>query len=385
MIREVPKQSRDAAASKAASHVSQLEQELRDTLERYELIFKATNDILYDLNIQTGGVVWNSALYTQFGYTKYEPADTLEWWVEHIHPDDAMKVEHDLQHWLAGTGQTWQSEYRFRKASGAYAYIRDRGFVTRDDNGSPLRIIGSFLDISEQKKLERAKDEFISLVSHQLRTPLTVIRVYGEMFLSGFFGHLNGHQELHIARMTSASVKLIKLVDDILNVSRIELGDFKVTPMPVDINAIITEAIQEVAPIAAEKNVSITFRPGKKHLRPVIDQSIFLQILDNFLTNAVRYTRPSRGQIDVTFAEKQDEYILCVKDNGIGIPKNAQARIFDRFYRAANAINIEEQGTGLGLYLVTLMTRAVNGRVWFETRLNKGTAFYLAVPHEPEK
>src|SRR6185312_8079582 len=140
--------------------------------------------------LQTGKVTWNDELRGRFGYSRAEDADSLEWWVGHIHPDDALHVEKNLYEWFASDKSTWQSEYRFRKANGSYSYVLDRGFVIRDKTGEPGRIIGSLLDITEQRELDRAKDEFISLVSHQLRTPLSVIRVYGEMFADGLLGTL---------------------------------------------------------------------------------------------------------------------------------------------------------------------------------------------------
>src|SRR5581483_674190 len=133
----------------------EFERQLRETLERYELIFRATNDVLYELDLLTGTVVWNDALYTQYGYDKETKTTKLEWWTEHIHPDDALKLEHKFSEWFESKSNTWQAEYRFRKADGSYIYIRDRGMVQRGPNGSPLRIIGSFLDITQQKQLDR--------------------------------------------------------------------------------------------------------------------------------------------------------------------------------------------------------------------------------------
>src|SRR5882757_2553403 len=159
--------------------------ELQQTIERYELIFQATHDILYDLDLGKGTVVWNEALYLQFGYKRSEPAGTLEWWTQHIHPDDAFRIENELTNWFDSGNTTWQTEYRFEKADGSYNYVRDRGFLQRAADGTPIRIIGSLLDITKQKELDLAKDEFISLVSHQLRTPLTVIRLYSEMLTNG--------------------------------------------------------------------------------------------------------------------------------------------------------------------------------------------------------
>lgn len=361
-------------------HISQLEQALQETVERYELVFKATHDILYDLDIQTGTMSWNNELYDRFGYAADEPVNTLEWWVSHIHPDDALGIEKNLYEWFAGNENTWQSEYRFRKSNGEYSYVLDRSFVTRDGNGAPVRIIGSLFDITERRELDRAKDEFISLVSHQLRTPLTIIRVYGEMFAGRLLGPLTKLQAQHIARMTDASVRLIKLVDDILDVSRIELGHYAVHRELANFNQLVQVGLDQVTPLASAKHVSLSFTPDSTCNVVRIDSTIVMQILDNLLVNAIRYTHANKGRVQVACRRQDEELLLSVTDNGIGIPKAEQARIFDRFYRAHNAVNIEEHGTGLGLYLVQVLTKAVGGRIWFDSADGQGTTFYVALP-----
>src|SRR5688572_11658912 len=168
-----------------------LERQLQASIERYELLSRATNDAIYDLDIQSGIVSWNKALYDAYGYPKREPCNTLEWWTSHIHPDDALEVESGLSKLLISKRYTWSCDYRFRKANGSYAHVRNRAFVQRGISGEPVRIIGSLFDMTHEKQLEQAKDEFISLVSHQLRTPLTIIRLFSDMLGAGLAGPLN--------------------------------------------------------------------------------------------------------------------------------------------------------------------------------------------------
>jgi PAS domain S-box-containing protein len=356
---------------------------LRSTsLSPYELIFKATNDVLYDLDVQAGTVLWNEALYTEYGYHVSPEINTLEWWSGHIHLDDALTVESRIAVWLEGTEDSWQAEYRFAKADGTYKYVRDRGYVIRARDGTPERIIGSFLDITQQKQLDRAKDEFISLVSHQLRTPLTVIRIYGEMLSNQVFGPLTPDQKLEVERMTNASIRLIKLVSDILDASKIELQRVAVEPRPTDVNRVIEQYINEVLPIAMERGVEISFTPQPAATSVSIDATIFGQIIHNYLTNAVRYARLHNGHVLVAFDADVAGYTLSVQDDGIGIPRADQGRIFERFYRAKNAANIEEHGTGLGLYLVKLLSEASGGNVWFKSIESERTTFYFHLPPE---
>lgn len=352
---------------------------LREKIRRYELIFQATHDALYDLNVEDGTVEWNDALYTQYGYSRREPAGTLEWWVARVHPDDAFMLENKITDLVESKTDTWQCEYRFRRADGGYNYVRDRGLVLRSRNGRPRRIIGSLLDITAQKQLDTAKDEFISLVSHQLRTPLTVIRVYGEMLASGQFGSLTPEQTQWVHNMTTSSGRLIDIVGTILNVSRLDLGRIKLTPQPLDIARLVQTAIQEVEPLATEKQVQITYDVPDLPLVP-LDETVVVQILHNLLTNAIRYTRPQHGRVSVAVNQYADGYVLSVRDNGIGIPKIAREHVFERFYRARNAVAVETQGSGLGLYLVKVMCDAYGGKTWFTTVTGRGTTFYVQIP-----
>lgn len=365
---------------KNSTQAPELEKQLRETIQRYELIFKATNDVLYDLDLTTGVVTWNEALYTQYGYAKTKATNTLEWWAGHIHPDDALQLEDKMSAWLEGKTDTWHAEYRFKKADGNYIYVSDRGVVHRDPDGTPLRIIGSFLDITEQKQLARAKDEFISLVSHQLRTPLSAIRIYSEMLENEMFGPMDDNQKMPLRHIADSSVKLIKLVDNILNISRLESGHIVSEPEPHDINALLQEHVNDVMPLAIEKGVTVTFTPDTSIKKVPIDTTILGQVVHNLLTNAIRYSKPGQGIVEVTIAHQNDGYLLSVHDNGIGIPRSARPQIFNRFFRADNTTNLNEHGTGLGLYLIKLMTETTGCNIWFESSRGKGTTFFVHIP-----
>jgi PAS domain S-box-containing protein len=358
----------------------ELERRLRETLERYELIFQATNDVLYELDLDSGKVIWNDALQTQYGYAKKDQSGTLEWWTEHVHPDDALRLQEAITAWFDSDEDTWQSEYRFRKADGSYVHVRDRGLVQRAADRTPRRVIGSYLDITNQKQLDRAKDEFISLVSHQLRTPLTAIRIYGEMLGSGMLGTLSDEQKTHIGQMTDASKRLIRLVGDILDISRVELGHVVNHPQPTDVNRLLQTLVDEIQPIVEEKNIKLLFESDSTIESAHVDSYILDQIVHNLLSNAVRYTKPRTGKIEVTLINDNDGHLLSVKDNGIGIPKTAHRYVFNRFYRADNTMNIKEQGTGLGLYMVKQMAETAGYDVWFESSAGKGTTFFVRIP-----
>lgn len=358
----------------------EFDRQLRVSNERFELVAKATQDLIYDIDLTTGTMAWNDTLYDAYGYKRSTKTQTMEWWTDHIHTDDALKVSLSIDHIFSGEVRVLENEYRFQNADGSYRYVRDRAFVVRDNKGEPLRLIGSMLDVTKQKELDRAKDEFISLVSHQLRTPLTAIRLFTEMLTAGHAGKLGNKQQNYLEKIDISTKRMIQLVSDILNISRMELGHVKVEPVPTDINALILSHIDEVEPLAKAKDVTITFKPSRKLTDALIDPVMFGQFVHNLLTNAIRYSRPDNAKVTVSFKARADGYLLAVKDNGIGIPAKSQERIFERFYRAENAVKTEGEGTGLGLYLLKIISESVGGKIWFESQLGKGTTFYVQIP-----
>jgi PAS domain S-box-containing protein len=359
---------------------SRREKELLERIERYELASRATNDVLYELNLETGIVTWNDALHTQYGYTGDENTATEEWWVQHVHPDDALRLEHEWSAWFDSSEDIWQSEYRFQKADGSYIDVRDRGLLQRADDGMPVRIIGSMLDITKQKQLDQSKDEFIALMSHQLRTPLTSINIYSEMLTEGMLGPLSGKQKRQIAHTIDSSMRLIKIIGDILDVSRVEFSKIFTRQEKTDINHFLNNHVNELQPIAAEKGVIIHFAPDQKIGEIDIDIGIFGLIMHNLLTNAIQYTKPHRGSVELAFARSREGYLLSIKDNGIGIPANEKEHIFERHYRTVNAAKFREHGTGVGLYIVKQLSDVSGYEIWFESRLDKGTTFYVYLP-----
>lgn len=347
---------------------------------RFKTVMQATHDLIYDLDLASRTVWFSEALYDAYGYKKDRSHHTLDWCVSCVHPDDMQEIRDQIGKLIASKQQSWQTEHRFQKADKSYTVVRNRGYILYGASGKPERIIGSLLDITAQKQLEHAKDEFLSLVSHQLRTPLTVTRLFSEMLSQGVAGKLTPQQEDYVSRITGASIRMIKLVSEILNISRIELGRIKVQPEPTDINALVASHLKELQPLAEEKDTALKFTPKSKLPRVPIDTDVFNLIFENLLANAIRYTEPGKGCVQIEFTKTKDGFILKVRDNGIGIPTAARPHVFNRFYRADNAVSFDSEGTGIGLYLVKLISDVIGADIWFEGQKNSGTAFYLKLP-----
>lgn len=249
-------------------------------------------------------------------------------------------------------------------------------------------IIGAvvvFRDVSEKKKLEEVRSTFISTASHQLRTPLTSLRWFAEILQGGDAGPLQDEQKSLIEQMYQGIENLIRLVNFLLQISRVESGRLRVEPIPLDLKEITQGVIANLKPLidAHSQRIEITQEPTSLPLIP-LDKEIISHVIQNLLSNASLYS-PQKGVIAITMRVKGDIIEYAVKDEGIGIPEKEQDRIFEKFFRAQNAIKASPDGSGLGLALVKTLAQGWGGKVWFESKEGKGSTFYFTIPREGMK
>ncbi len=246
--------------------------------------------------------------------------------------------------------------------------------------GRPLGAIEVFRDISLEEEVDRMKSEFISLASHQLRTPLSAVKTYSHMLVDGYMGPLDGEQKKAVRTIIRATNRMNELVSTLLNITRLESGVIAVTPKNVDLTKLARQAVQDAMLAATDKSIGLTMKAGGRNT-PVVrtDPIIVKEILANLLANAIKYT-PETGRVILTVRYRTADTLLTVSDTGWGIPKYSQDQVFSKFFRAQNIIERETTGTGLGLYLVKGLVDALGGTIWFDSREDQGTSFYLTLP-----
>jgi PAS domain S-box-containing protein len=251
-------------------------------------------------------------------------------------------------------------------------------------DGRPLGAIEVFRDISLEEEVDRMKSDFISLASHQLRTPLSAIKTYSHMLVDGFMGPLTTDQKKSLRTIIRATNRMNELISTLLNITRLESGTFTIVPKNVHLDQLSEEAVQEATLAAADKSIHLNRRLNRQSdLMARTDPIIVKEILANLLANAIKYT-PDSGRVSLTLTARSTDILITVSDTGWGIPKQAQDQIFSKFFRAQNIIERETTGTGLGLYLVKGLVEAVGGTIWFDSRENTGTTFYFELPRHFE-
>lgn len=267
---------------------------------------------------------------------------------------------------------------------------KDGKLIPVNESASPIfneqkevqRVVIVFRDATEQRKIDKMRSEFVSVVSHQLRTPLTSINWYVELLNDPDASqNLNDAQKESIQRIGEGNQRMINLVNDLLNVSRIETGrNFTLKPEKADIVSLVSEVIDEQRIIAEKKGMKIIFdNKGINELMLNIDKEKIRQVMMNLLSNAVKYSLPNT-EVLLRFGKDEVFIYLDFIDSGIGIPEDQQGRVFEKFFRADNAVTQQTEGTGLGMYIGKSIARAHGGDITFYSKLSEGSTFTLKLP-----
>lgn len=249
-----------------------------------------------------------------------------------------------------------------------------------------LTIILFILTFSITRSLEglaeanRLKSEFISIVSHQLRSPLSNLKWALELLISGRFGKIEGKQAEYMKILKDNTGRMGELVSDLLMVSRIEQGRLPLHKTEFSLIELAKETIAEFQPIASASNVKIELNVIKETLPKVFgDHSQLKLVIENFVDNAVRYTK-GRGTVKVKIEQRNKKLYLSVKDEGVGIPKEDQKHIFQKFFRSSNVLKYQTRGSGLGLYIAKSIVERSKGKIGFKSEVNKGSTFWFTIP-----
>ena len=225
------------------------------------------------------------------------------------------------------------------------------------------------------EQLDQAKSEFISLASHQLRTPLSIIKGYLSMVLEGMCGEINKEQKDYLVKVFSSNERLINLVEDLLTVSRIESGRLEFDPRPMALDGLVENIISDSKSIASKKGLYLKYiKPEKPLVKVVADSLQIRQIIQNLVDNAIHYTK--KGGATIRLQEKNKKITFSIQDTGLGISSKEKLNLFEKFSRGKGMSKIYTEGTGLGLYLAAKLIQIHKGRIWVESEgKGKGSRF----------
>jgi PAS domain S-box-containing protein len=370
---------------------------LRATEFRLQQVLAFSTTVIYALDV-TGDQykpIWVSENFSRM--TGYDPAGALSavWGAEQLHPEERERLMAEMPALLRQDRFT--REYRFRFRDGSYHWIRDEARVLRDSAGRPTQVLGAWLDITERVRAEedlrraraaaesanQTKSEFLAKMSHELRTPLNSIIGFSEMLGDQTFGALNEKQGRYVDNVLSSGRQLLNLINDILDLSKVEAGRMELTPTPFEVAGALDDARTRMESLARQKHHTIDVEVEAGLPALTADPGKFRQIMDNLLSNAIKFT-PNGGRIHVAArrAPAGDGVEVVVTDTGIGIKPEDQGRIFLEFEQLDNAYVREQQGTGLGLALTRKLVELHGGRIGVESQPGKGSTFRFVLPFQ---
>lgn len=252
-------------------------------------------------------------------------------------------------------------------------------------NGKPVGAIEVFRDITFEQEVDRMKSEFISLASHQLRTPLSAIKTYTHMIADGYMGSLTPAQEKSLETILGAANRMNELISTLLNITRIESGTIAISRKLLQLDKLARDVVRELTLMASSKSIKLDVQvKGSGSTAIKTDALIVKEVMTNLVSNAIKYT-PEEGEVKITVQPRRADILVEIRDSGWGIPKLSQDQIFTKFFRAQNIVKRETSGTGLGLYLVKGLVETLDGKIWFTSHENKGTSFYFTLPRLKRK
>lgn len=352
-----------------------------------EVILKSLGEGLYVVNLENEIVLMNPHAREKLGLEGMNIISRSLFELFRIEHEDGVEVlpeERPLMQALA------QRELQLCSSGRKFLYFVNRKTGKRfpaSVTAAPIitkgELIGGvavFRDSTEEVEVRRAKDEFISLASHQLRTPLSIISLNLEI-LDRYYKDEYGSDDVrdHIKEITQASERMQALVNAILNVSRIEMGSVDIALEPVDIAAVVKEKLDECAPLFESKHLTVTCEFETPHTEVLADPQLLRIVIDNICSNAVKYSYAKR-LIHVRLEELKTCLVLAVTNTGHGIPAHQQSYVYSKLFRAENAQQAAEDGTGLGLYITKSLIEKMEGSTWFESTQDKETTFYVRLP-----
>jgi PAS domain S-box-containing protein len=237
----------------------------------------------------------------------------------------------------------------------------------------------TLVDITQQKKVDQAKSEFVALASHQLRTPIAAISWNAELLTHGDTSGFSEKQLRYGEKIVANAQRMKALIDDFLSVSQLETGTFQADVQEVDLTQYLQEIVDEFEGTISQKQLQLTLETPPEPLVWQTDRRLLHIVTSNLVSNAVKYT-PANGRVQVGYQLENGTLSFWVADSGIGIPSNELENLFSKFYRATNARKERTQGTGLGLYIVKQSVEMLGGQITVQSQQDVGTTFSVAIP-----
>lgn len=375
------------------SHLKERELKLHN--ERFNYVTKATSDAIWDWDLVKMKIYWGQGFEDLFGYPINSLSTDISSWTEHIHPDDRERAYQSILECIDGNKLNWEEDYRYLHANGNYRYVKDRGFVVRDENGKALRMVGAMLDITDSKIYEeslkklnehlvkQAKElavsneeleQFAYVASHDLQEPLRMVTSFLTQLENKYSEKLDDKGRRYIHFAVDGAKRMREIILDLLEYSRVGREEDKFET--INLEELIGEIKHLYYKQIQEKSARISTRNLPEIKAP---RASTRQIFQNLIGNALKYSKEEAPpKITIECEDQEDMWVFKIKDNGIGISQDYFERIFVIFQRLHN--REQYSGTGMGLAITKKIIENLGGKIWLTSKEGKGSTFYFSLP-----
>jgi PAS domain S-box-containing protein len=365
---------------------------LRESEERFRQLAENIQEVFWIASVDHAQIIYVSPAYESiWNLSVKQLYEQPRSWLDAIHSDDRDRVFALLD---TSQGREYDHEYRIVRPDGSIRWIRDRCFPVKDETGQVYRLVGIAEDITvrklaeeeiskalqREKELSELKTSFVAMTSHEFRTPLTTIQSSAEL-LERYRNKFSEEKKVtHLQRISTSTVRMIQMLNDILIISEAEAGKLKFNPVPMDLVKLCRNLVEDLQQIDKNQRALVFTVQGALSTPtslPLMDEKLLRQILTNLLSNAIKYS-PAGSTVQFDLICFDDKAVFRIQDQGIGIPKADHLRLFESFHRATNVGTI--QGTGLGLAIVKQCVDLHKGKITVDSIEGMGTTFTVTLP-----
>ena len=354
-----------------------LEARLRESEEHFRALVNASSDVVFHMNAD-----WSEmGQLDGRNFINDTEGPSRTWFTDNIHPDDQLQVMAVINEAIH-TKSKFELEHRILRVDGVFGWTFSRAIPILSAEGDIIEWFGTASDITQRKELEQQKEEFIGIASHEIRTPITIIKTFAELLQMKLTGNTKKEYAIALNHIITQSDRLTSLVEDLLSFSQMKADKFLLNKEIINFDKLIERTVSTLQEITPHH----TFvKEGELIPHIVADASRIEQVLINLLTNAVKYS-PDGKKVIVSVVKRRGEAIVSVQDFGLGIEKSDHEIIFERFYRGKEKSGFHKsekaEGFGLGLFIAAQIINKHDGKMWVESIPKKGSTFYFSLPVE---
>lgn len=353
--------------------VTRASNQVRKTAERFHALVENSTDVIAVSNTSGKILYCSPSVQKAIGYTvkEFRKINGLSL----IHPEEAAAIQNFYSDVLNSPGKVKYILHRYLHKNGKYVWIEST-LTNLLHDPSVKGIVSNFKNVTERVILEKQKEDFVGIATHELKTPVTSIKAYAQTLLRRFYKEGNEAAAGLVEKMDLQLNKLITLIGDLLDVTKIESGRLQLHEEFYNFNDLVSEVVEELQRTTEKHTLVLKLAPVTKIYG---DKERITQVITNLISNAIKYS-PASCDIIITSVVTNTQVTLCVEDCGVGISKDHQAKVFERFYRVSGPQANSFPGLGLGLYISQEIIKRQGGRIWVESEKEKGSTFCFTLP-----